>query len=481
MTNNSANNGNHLESYVSPEEIDDLNWELEMAQLVGLTEESSSLLEVKKSQQPEQSPDKSSQAYTKESFSSNPFAKLGLVATFTLLGILFAGAFLSQIINGNHQQPKQNLNITEKQIDPLSEFTASSKEVESLKTKLALSQQEEAVKAAQQTLRKDKVNILTTKSPKTIQTINKTQIVYVPKTVTVERIVKVPQTSAVQITPSSKKVKPQNAPSNKIISAVTTQTPVQTNRLDISPPQSRRPPEVLKQFESRNSSIISNLLAMQSVSPGTTVKAVLATAVFGETTTTRSNKSVDEQGKNTFIVRLQEPLKAINESIVLPKDSEVLVEISSLSEQGLVHLAVIKALLKNNGNLIEKNIPKNAIIIRGLEGKPLIASQFPNQSDSITGMDLGSLTLGGIGKVASLFNRTQAQVMTTNATGTIVSNTNSPPDILMGLVEGGTSTVVPQITQRNQQIISQMMQRTNIWFVPAGTQVEVYVNQLVQF
>jgi hypothetical protein len=47
-------------------------------------------------------------------------------------------------------------------------------------------------------------------------------------------------------------------------------------------------------------------------------------------------------------------------------------------------------------------------------------------------------------------------------------------------MEGGTSSVVPQIAQRNQQAIAQMMQRTNIWFLPAGTEVEVYINQLLQ-
>ena len=178
---------------------------------------------------------------------------------------------------------------------------------------------------------------------------------------------------------------------------------------------------------------------------------------------------------------MQQPLKAVNESIVLPKDTEVLAEVSSFTEQGLVHLAVVKVFIKVNGNLTQKMIPKNAMIIRAAEGKPLIASQFPNRSDSITGMDLGSLTLGGIGKVASLYNRSQAQITTSNVAGTIVTNTNPAPDILMGLIEGGTSSVIPQITQRNQQEISQMMQRTNIWFIPAGTEVEVYVNQLVQF
>lgn len=93
--------------------------------------------------------------------------------------------------------------------------------------------------------------------------------------------------------------------------------------------------------------------------------------------------------------------------------------------------------------------------------------------------DAGQFVLGGIGKAAELFNRTESEVITT-ATGTVVSNRNPRRNIWAGILEGGVRTVVPQITQRNQQAISQMMQRTNVWFLPAGTEVEVYINQSLQ-
>ncbi len=490
MNNNSTKNGNHpADPFVSSdspknttEEEEYLNWESEMVKLLGLTEEYPSTAEDENSKRQEEFIDDNPQLNTKENFASNPFAKLGLVGSITFLFILFAGLFLSQITTSNHQKPKQNLNISEEQKSPLSEFTATSKEIDSLKTKLALSHQVEAVEAAQQLLRRNKVDLSPTQTPKGIQSFNKTQIVYVPKIVTVERIVKIPQVVNIPIKPKS--IKNVNAPTIKTNSLLATRPSVTTNIPAVPIPQNRRTPDVLKQFEERSSTSSSSSsipILLQSVAAGTTVKAVLSTAVFGETTTTRNVKSNDEQEKNTFIVRLQQPLKAVNESIVLPKDTEVLAEVSSFTEQGLVHLAVVKVFIKVNGNLTQKMIPKNAMIIRAAEGKPLIASQFPNRSDSITGMDLGSLTLGGIGKVASLYNRSQAQITTSNVAGTIVTNTNPAPDILMGLIEGGTSSVIPQITQRNQQEISQMMQRTNIWFIPAGTEVEVYVNQLVQF
>jgi hypothetical protein len=179
-------------------------------------------------------------------------------------------------------------------------------------------------------------------------------------------------------------------------------------------------------------------------------------------------------------VRLQEPLKTVDGAIALPENTELLAEIRSLSEQGLLQLTINKVVLLINNNPTEITLPKNAITVRAIEGKPLIASQFPNQVSSITSMDAGLFILGGLGKAAELFNRTESQVVTTTQAGSIVSNNNPQRNILAGVMEGGMSSVVPQIAQRNQQAIAQMMQRTNIWFLPAGTEVEVYINQLLQ-
>jgi hypothetical protein len=49
-------------------------------------------------------------------------------------------------------------------------------------------------------------------------------------------------------------------------------------------------------------------------------------------------------------------------------------------------------------------------------------------------------------------------------------------------LEGGATTLGNQINQRNQQNISKRLaQRSNVWFLPAGKEIEVYVNQTTQF
>lgn len=88
--------------------------------------------------------------------------------------------------------------------------------------------------------------------------------------------------------------------------------------------------------------------------------------------------------------------------------------------------------------------------------------------------------MGAISKIAELSNRTDSQIITT-AGGNIVTQNKNSTNILTAALEGGTSSIVPQISSRNQQAISEMMRRSNIWFLSAGTQVEIFVNQILQF
>ncbi len=466
------------------------DWELKMSKLMGLNSEESIDAENNTNLAQEEpfnllATDSPQESRTEQPISANPLAKLGLVATVTLGIVVLAGVFLSQIINGGHRPANQGKSLALEQKAPAkSESQELATQVEELKTKLALSGQIEAMKAAQETLRRTPRTVSVSPFKTPIAATGSVKIVYVPKTkiVTVERIVKVPQ--------------PRNSQPALVSRAIAQPIPAKsTNQPKINPTAPQEPsvvatspepvatPSSLKQV---SNPILANSVpnkieeVKSSIPAGTTVKAVLATSVFGETTISANNTS-NEKEKNIFVVRLIEPLKSIDGVIVFPENTELLTEINTLSEQGLLQLNVLKVVRKNNAALTEMSLPKNALTISSVEGKPLIASQHPNQSSAVAGLDVGLFFLGGLSKIAELTNRTQAQVVTSNAAGSVITNANPKNNIVAGFIEGGSSSVVPQIAQRNQQAISTMTQRTNIWFIPAETQVEVHVNQLLQF
>lgn len=502
-----------------PVEVEPSDWESKMAKLVGLEEsatvdipattvEESTVLP---SSQPEETP-------TEQPLSSNPFAKLALVGSATLAVVLISGVFLSQMMSIGNQKPKNNDVLA--QTTPLPTNSPRQpdlqQEVETLKTKLALAEQAETVTKAQQNLRNattprlqvrsasgDQLSTTQARIPTPVQTV------YVPRTVTVERIV--PQAYPQQPYPQQPTlpanslasqpsppplpvVNPETPPSppdplqewTKLAKLgsygqVNSTVPARNNAANVEPEPQPTNSNTAQEQQPPADSLVSQAQpkSPKSVAVGTSVKAVLATAVFGETTRSRGNEK--DENANVFVVRLKQPLKAVDGAIALPANTELLTEIRSISEQGLLQLNVVKLISQNNGNLTETSLPNNALVIRGSQGKPLIATKYPNQGSSIASMDAGLFVLGGLSKAAELLNRNDGQVVTVNGGSTVVSTNTTQRNLFAGVAEGGLNSIVPQISQRNQQAIAQFSQQTNVWFVAAGKEVEIYVNQTMQF
>ena len=503
------------------QDVESFDWESRMSRLVGFEDESSST-DTQGSEDSatlQESLSLPQEVQTKQPLSSNPFAKLGLVGAATLAIVLVGGLFLSQLMNPGTEKPK----IVTPQVreQPTDESTSQqlAGEVDTLKTKLALTEQAEMVKAAQQQLRTAKSTPTVALKEPSVSSRGTERVIptpppptaYVPRTVTVERIVKVPASQplrspqvpantqpVVNITPPAPPTPLQEwRRLAKLGSYGQVDTTNQSNNIAASPqpannpqpqeqtPPPETPPPAVSQAQP---------LGQKSLAVGTSAKAVLATAIFGETTTISGGGDETSEAKNVFVIRLQDALKSKDGTTVIAANTEFLAEIRSINEQGLVQMNVVKLISQNNGNTTEQSLPNNAIIIRGTQGKPLIASKYPGQSSAIASMDLGLFVLGGLGKAAELINRPDTKLVpytVTSSTPTdsdpdrvstttsLISETENRRNLAAGIVEGGFNSVVPQIAQRNQQAIAQMSQPTNIWFMQAGTSVELYVNQAI--
>jgi len=529
-----AQNGFTLTPDAQQQDVESFDWESRMSRLVGFEEESSPDTQGSEdSATPQESLSLPQDIQTKQPLSSNPFAKLGLVGAATFAIVLVGGLFLSQLMNPGTEKPK---NIVPPQVreQPTDESTSQqlAGEVDTLKTKLALTEQAEMVKAAQQQLRTAKSTPTVALQEPSVSSRGTQRVIptppptaYIPRTVTVERIVKVPASQPLRspqlpvVTPNPQPVvniTPPSPPSPlqewkrlaKLGSYGQVDATNQSNNIASAPEPANNPqPQEQTPPPKTPAPAVSQAqpLGQKSLAVGTSAKAVLATAIFGETTTRSGGGDETSEAKNVFVIRLQDALKSKDGTTVIAANTEFLAEIRSINEQGLVQMNVVKLISQNNGNPTEQSLPNNAIIIRGTQGKPLIASKFPGQSSSIASMDLGLFVLGGLGKAAELINRPDTRVLplygnnvvnpdgTLNETGD--GNTNSSPNrgfitgyttitenrrnLAAGIVEGGFNSVVPQIAQRNQQAIAQMSQPTNIWFMKAGTTVELYVNQTI--
>ncbi|MEH2395013.1 MAG: hypothetical protein V7K21_26310 [Nostoc sp.] len=517
-----AQNGFTLTTDAHQQDVESFDWESRMSRLVGFEEESSTdAQESEDSATPQESLSLPQEVQTKQPLSSNPFAKLGLVGAATLAIVLVGGVFLSQLMSSN-PKPK---NIVPPQVpeQPTDESTSQqlAGEVDTLKTKLALTEQAEMVKAAQQQLRTAKSTptvvlkaepSVSSRGTERVIPIPPPSTAYVPRTVTIERIVKVPASQPLP-SPQIPVVQPNTQP---VVSITPPPPPSplqewarlaklgsygqvsltdQPNNIAAAPEPANNPQPQQQQTPKPETPTpeVSQAqpVGQKSLAIGTSAKAVLATAIFGETTTKSGGGDETGEGKNVFVIKSQEALKSKDGTTVIPANTEFLAEISSINEQGLMQMNVTKLISQNNGNSTEQSLPSNAITLRGAQGKPLVANKFPSQGSSIASMDAGLFVLGGLAKAAELVNLpdthlqavspvTDANGTTTNTTtnsGYITTITEPRRNLAAGVVEGGLNSVVPQIAQRNQQAIAQMSQQTNVWFMKAGTTVELYVNQ----
>ncbi len=553
-------------------EVDSSDLEARMARLVGLEEESPSPPSVEENSaelgQPQAEPLEPREVGTTQRVSSNPFAKLAVVGGGTLAAVVIAGVFLTQLMSGGGKKsstPDRNSLVPETrsqvQLKPPQEL--QQEEIEALKTKLALSEQAQAVKDAQLSLKTEKPTPIRTavrSSPRTeplysartrptivVQRIqppptfrDRQAIASIPpRVITVIRPVRVPQATRPQI-PSYVAPPLQPTVPTPVAQATPTPTPdplQESERLSklgsYGQVSSATTPKINVSVEPRKPLITAQTPpVVQPVQPsvvatrttsspkslvvGTTAKAVLATAAFGESTRTipgryynnnnrntnggnfNRNKSNDnsdnndDQDKNIFIVQLKEALKAADGSVALPAQTQLLTR-ASFSDKGLAQFEVLKAVWQENGQRIEKSVPENTLTIRGPQSKPLIATEYKGSGGgSRFGSDLKVFALGGASKIGEVLNTPDSQVVSLpstikNSDGTINSTTTSAVlnqprrNILAGVLDGGGRAIVPEITRREtQDNARRSIDRTSLWTLSKGKEVTVFVNQATQ-
>lgn len=246
----------YLFNHANSSESQSLDWELQMAKLVGLEEDNRATnnkkFEVEStglaSSQPQEE-------QTQPSLSSNPFAKLGVVSAATLGVVLVAGVFLSQLMSAGNQKSQNNKNSIQAQPEPTLPTRPQQleSEVETLKTKLALTEQAEELKAAQQKLRNPQVSKPRVTASRPISPVSPNRVrvalprvsapirtAYIPRTVNVIRDIPqktpIPSVKVLQPIPQ-KPVQPKSTPSP----LPTTIEPVTRPIVQVTPPPQPTP------------------------------------------------------------------------------------------------------------------------------------------------------------------------------------------------------------------------------------------------
>jgi hypothetical protein len=225
-------------------------------------------------------------------------------------------------------------------------------------------------------------------------------------------------------------------------------------------------PAILYEAEA---AILNGQAQVQSLIAGTAASGELSTPVILDETT---------QG-DRFTVTLQEPLIDNRGRIAIPDHSQVLITVDSVSENGMIQLSAVGVVWPESGGQRELMLPSGVIQVRGDAGEPLMAERFDDPGDEIAAMDATQVALGAVRRTAELYTRSDTRVQTSRDT-TVVTEETPDPNVLAGALEGGTDVLLDILTQRNERAIAQLESRPPIWFLEAGTPVQIFVNQSMQ-
>lgn len=177
-----------------------------------------------------------------------------------------------------------------------------------------------------------------------------------------------------------------------------------------------------------------------------------------------------------FLVVLKEPLIDSQGNTAIPVGGALIVQVDGVSDTGMVRLSANQAQWQEEGGQRTLNLPKGAVLIRGDEGTPLIASKYGDPGDEIAAMDAAQFALGAIRRTSELYTRPNSRIETGSGT-TVITEENPAPDILAGVLEGGTDALLDTMSDRNKVAIKALQERRRVAYLEAGRPVQVFVNQ----
>jgi Bacterial conjugation TrbI-like protein len=191
--------------------------------------------------------------------------------------------------------------------------------------------------------------------------------------------------------------------------------------------------------------------------------------------------SAKQRQQDKFIIQLSKSLTTKEGLIILPKGSQIIVQVKDIQKSGFIELEAIQAVIDGK----EYVLPANTIAIRGKSGQPLIASKWGDKGGEIASRDAETFAVGSLAKVGKVLNQPKEEQTSSNSsfggTSSFSSIRRNRSNILGAVLEGGFEPLTQQILQRNQQALQEIQQRENVWYVKAGTDVQVFVNQTFQF
>ncbi|RUT01646.1 hypothetical protein DSM106972_067430 [Dulcicalothrix desertica PCC 7102] len=278
----------------------------------------------------------------------------------------------------------------------------------------------------------------------------------------------------------------KNKPSNNTVDTVDNKQPTQITIPHATPVLTVSSETVettsLEPLQDEEAAII-NGAPIQQLTVGASARGKLTTPlVWGRNSNNNTDKNPTTSTEaEKFIVELTEPLTTEEGFVTLPKGSQIIAQVDNIQKSGFVELQATQVVIDGK----EYVLPPAAISIRGNSGQPLMASKWGDKGGEIASRDAETFVVGSLAKVGKVLNQPkEEQIFNSSGFGgttTFSSNRQSRTNILGAVLEGGFEPLTQQILERNQRALASIQQQEQVWYVKAGTNVQVFINKSFEF
>jgi Bacterial conjugation TrbI-like protein len=183
-----------------------------------------------------------------------------------------------------------------------------------------------------------------------------------------------------------------------------------------------------------------------------------------------------------FLLKLDEPMLDGNNREAFPAGTQFVVTAKQANSTiGIADLEIVSAIIKG----MEFAPPNGSIVIRDDQGGLLIGEDYFKRDEHTANRDLLGVFAGALGNVGRILNQ-PSSTFASNTNGGFGGSsssviTNRDPNLLGAVLEGGFKDLSSVWSQRNQQAIQELAGRPNVYQIPKGRGIRVFINQSMTF
>jgi Bacterial conjugation TrbI-like protein len=227
-----------------------------------------------------------------------------------------------------------------------------------------------------------------------------------------------------------------------------------------------------ERIASNNNSPMENsatsFLTAKSILVGTSAKGSTVTPILW-------NAGINSTAK--FILKLEEPIRDNTSQSAIPAGTQLVVMVKPASANlGFAELEVVSVIIQGR----EFAPPAGMFAVRDDQNGLLIGEDYFKRNDQIASRDSLNILTGALGRVGQVLNQPSSTIASVGI-GSTTTVTNREPNIFGAVLEGGFRDLPATWSQRNQQALQEIANKPNVYTIPQGRSVRIFVNQTMEF